>query len=145
MTNEEIIEKALAILYAQIVDGEILTSSQCVKDYCKLRIATRQHEVFACLFLTNQHHLITFEELFFGTIDGSAVYPREVVKKVLAHNAAAVIFCHNHPSGIAEPSMADKKITDRLQKACSAVDVRVLDHIVVTCGACVSFAERGLL
>lgn len=145
MTDDEIISKALSILESQLVQGDALTSSKLVKDYCKLNIASRDIEVFACLFLSNQHHIITFEELSFGTIDGSAVYPREVVKKALFHNAAALIFCHNHPSGVAEPSNADQSITRKLQEACATVDIRVLDHIVVTCGECVSFAERGLL
>jgi DNA repair protein RadC len=97
------------------------------------------------MYLDNQHRLIRYEELFFGTIDGASVHPREVVKRVLAHNAAAVIFAHNHPSGLAEPSQADQRITDRLKSALLLVDVRVLDHMVVGDQEVVSFAERGYL
>ncbi|MEZ8076857.1 DNA repair protein RadC, partial [Vibrio sp. FF112] len=103
-----------------------------------------EREVFAVMFLDNQHHLISFEELFFGTIDSASVYPREVVKAALKTNAAAVIFAHNHPSGDATPSQADKRITQRLKDALALVDIRVLDHIVIGDSA-VSFAERGLL
>lgn len=101
--------------------------------------------MFGCLFLDNKHQVLTFEELFFGTINAAAVYPREVVAKALSHNAAAVILAHNHPSGIAEPSQADCQITQRLQQALEAVDVRVLDHIVVGDREVVSLAERGLI
>jgi len=145
VTDDEIICKALTILSKRIRQVELLDSSQTVRDYCKLNIATREHEVFGCLFLNNTHHLIAFEELFFGTIDGAAVYPREVVKRALFHNASALIFCHNHPSGVTEPSRADMAITEKLIKACSTVSIRVLDHIVVTCGECTSMAERGLM
>ena len=101
--------------------------------------------VFACLFLDNRHRVIKYEELFRGTIDGASVHPREVVKRALHHNSAAVILAHNHPSGVAEPSLADEAITRRLKDALSLVDVRVLDHFVVAAGESVSFAERGLL
>jgi DNA repair protein RadC len=97
------------------------------------------------MYLDNQHRLISYEELFFGTIDGASVHPREVVKRVLKHNAAAVIFAHNHPSGVAEPSQADRRITDRLKSALLLVDVRVLDHMIVGDQEVLSFAERGLL
>jgi DNA repair protein RadC len=109
----------------------------------KLRRYTR--EVFACLYLDNQHRLIKFEELFYGTIDGASVHAREVVKSALDHNAAAVIFAHNHPSGLAEPSQADRRITDRLKSALLLVDIRVLDHMIVGDGEVISFAERGYL
>ncbi len=109
------------------------------------RLRDRQREVFAALFLDNQHRLIAFEELFQGTIDSASVYPREVVKKALALNAAAIIFAHNHPSGVAEPSQADRQITERLVQALALVDIRVLDHLVVGDGEPVSFAERGWL
>ena len=104
-----------------------------------------EHEVFACLFLDNRHRLLIREEMFHGTIDGASVYPREVVKRALQHNAAAVIFAHNHPSGVAEPSSADRDITLALQQALALVDIRVLDHLVVGRNQCVSLAERGLL
>jgi DNA repair protein RadC len=97
------------------------------------------------LYLDNRNRVITCQELFRGTIDGASVYPREVVKEALAHNAAAVILVHNHPSGVAEPSQADELITRRLKQALSLVDIRVLDHVIVGDGACESFAERGLL
>ena len=101
--------------------------------------------MFACLFLDNRHRLIRFEELFRGTIDGASVHPREVVRQALAHNAAALILAHNHPSGVAEPSGADRQITRRLVDALALVDVRVLDHLVVGRGEAFSFAEQGLL
>ena len=115
------------------------------KRYLQARMSHYQQEVFACLFLDNQHQVIELEELFFGSIDSASVYPREVVKKVLQFNAAAVIFAHNHPSGISEPSQADRLITEQLKQALSLIDVRVLDHIVVGHNQSTSFAERGLL
>ncbi|WP_419606150.1 JAB domain-containing protein, partial [Thiolapillus sp.] len=102
-------------------------------------------EVFACLFLDNRHRIIAFEELFQGTIDGASVYPREVVRRCLHHNAAAVIFSHNHPSGVAEPSHADEQITLRLREALALIDIRVLDHVIVGSDSSTSLAERGLL
>jgi DNA repair protein RadC len=115
------------------------------RDYLLCRLRGYAHEVFACLFLDNQHRVIAFEELFRGTIDGASVYPREVVKKALAANSAAVIFAHNHPSGVAEPSEADKHITQRLRQALGLIDVRVLDHFIVGEGRPFSFAEHGLI
>ncbi|MDH4275317.1 MAG: DNA repair protein RadC [Gammaproteobacteria bacterium] len=109
----------------------------CLRDY--------PYEVFACLYLDQRHRVICFEELFRGTLDGAPVYPREVVKRALAHNAGAMIFAHNHPSGVAEPSRADEAVTQRLKNALALVDIRVLDHVVIGDGQCVSFAERGLL
>lgn len=125
--------------------GEKLTSPQQTRRFLKARLRSYQQEVFACLFLDNQHRVIKFEELFQGTIDGASVYPREVVKKALAHNAAAVILAHNHPSGLAEPSQADIRITDRLKSALLLVDIRVLDHMIVGDGDVLSFAETGIL
>ena len=107
------------------------------------RLRAYPHEVFASLFLDNRHQVIEYEELFTGTIDGASVHPREVVKRALYHNAAAVIFAHNHPSGVAEPSKADRSITSRLTAALALIDVRVLDHFVIGDGEVVSFAERG--
>ncbi len=121
------------------------TEPKVVKNYLTTRLRHLPHEVFCCLFLDSQHRLIIFEELFQGTIDGASVYPREVVKKSLGHNAAAVIFAHNHPSGVSEPSQSDERITHRLIKALELVDVRVLDHFIVGEGDVVSMAERGLL
>jgi DNA repair protein RadC len=105
----------------------------------------RAYEVFCCLHLDNRHRLIAFDELFRGTIDGASVHPREVVRQALARNAAAVILAHNHPSGVAEPSQADELITHRLKEALALVDIRLLDHLIVGDGSCVSFAEKGLL
>lgn len=125
--------------------GEAFTSPQATRRFLMARLRAYHHEVFACLFLDNQHRLISFEELFSGTIDSASVYPREVVKRVLKLNAAAVIFAHNHPSGIAEPSASDRYITQRLQSALDLIDVRVLDHFVVGDGDVVSMAEIGML
>ena len=101
--------------------------------------------MFCCLHLDNRHRLIAFDELFRGTIDGASVHPREVVKQALARNAAAVILAHNHPSGVAEPSQADELITHRLKEALALVDIRLLDHVIVGDGSCLSFAEKGLI
>ncbi len=122
-----------------------LTSSQATRDYLlsELRLETR--EIFAVLFLDNQHRVLTFERLFFGTLNAAAVYPRIVVEKVLKHRAAAVILTHNHPSGVAEASLADKQITDKLIQALQLIDVRVLDHIIVAGNQCYSFAEHNQL
>lgn len=125
--------------------GAALNSPALVRDYLSSHLRHRPHEVFAALFLDNQHRLLVYEELFQGTIDGASVYPREVVKRALGHNAAALILAHNHPSGVAEPSQADRRITDRLRDALALVDIRVLDHLVVGDGEIVSFAERGWL
>ncbi len=132
-------------LEATLYRGDAFTSPATTRRYLSARLRAYQHEVFACLFLDNQNRLIQFEELFTGTIDGASVYPREVVKRVLELNAAAVIFAHNHPSGVAEPSQSDCHITRRLQSALELIDVRVLDHIVVGDGEVVSMAERGYL
>lgn len=125
--------------------GEAFTSPMLTRRFLQARLRAYHHEVFACLFLDNQNRLIRFEELFTGTIDSASVYPREVVKRVLSLNAAAVIFAHNHPSGVAEPSHSDQHITLRLQSALDLIDVRVLDHFVVGDGEVVSMAERGLI
>ncbi len=125
--------------------GEALTSAGDTRRYLSTRLRDYPYEVFACLFLDTRHRVIEFEELFRGTIDGASVHPREVLRRALAHNAAAVILAHNHPSGIAEPSRADRHITERLTDALALVDVRVLDHLVVGDGEVVSFAERGWL
>ena len=147
-SNEDaIIASALKILEKKITyctDSQSLTSPQSSKDYVKLQLARYEHEVFACLWLDNRNRVIRFNKLFRGTIDGASVYSREVVKAALKHNAAAVIFAHNHPSGVAEPSAADEQITKRLKDALALIDVRVLDHLVVG-EEVISFAERGLL
>ncbi|MEH6548625.1 MAG: DNA repair protein RadC [Pseudomonadales bacterium] len=125
--------------------AEVMDSPQATRNFFSSHLRHREHEVFSALFLDNQHAVICCEDLFTGTIDGASVYPREVVKRALALNAAAIIFAHNHPSGVAEPSQADIRITRRLQDALQLVDIRVLDHLVVGDGQPVSLAERGLL
>lgn len=123
----------------------VFSSAEQVRTYLSSQLRHSQREVFAVLFLDTQHRLIRYQELFMGTIDAAAVYPREVVKAALQFNAAAVILAHNHPSGVAEPSQADISITERIKRALDLVDVRLLDHFVVGDGSPVSLAERGLL
>lgn len=140
----------LCALTAQLLEAKFrrslkITSSEQTKQYLQSKLAMKEQEVFCILFLDNQHGLIAFEELFTGTIDAASVYPREVIKRCLHHNAAAVILTHNHPSGVPEPSASDRTITKRLQDALSLIDVRVLDHIVVGGNGTVSFSERGIL
>jgi DNA repair protein RadC len=125
--------------------GRVLSKPDETRDFLRLRLADYRNEVFGCLFLDNRHRIIAVRELFQGTIDGASVYPRVVVQQAMELNAAAVVFFHNHPSGVAEPSHADEAITRRLKDALALVDVRVLDHFVVSAGESVSFAERGLL
>ncbi|WP_456372555.1 RadC family protein [Thiolapillus sp.] len=142
---QAVLEMAHRHLGETLAKDDVLTSPDITRQYLQSRLQPYPHEVFACLFLDNRHRVIAFEELFQGTIDGASVYPREVLRRCLQHNAAAVIFAHNHPSGIAEPSKADEAITLRLKDALSLVDIRVLDHIVIGNGHSVSLAERGLL
>ena len=125
--------------------GKPLTDPAATRKYLLAKLRDMPHEVFACLYLDNRHRVIAFEELFQGTIDGASVHPREVVRAALKHNAAALIFAHNHPSGVAEPSDADRRLTSRLKDALALVDIRVLDHFVVGDGEVASFAERGWL
>lgn len=124
---------------------DIMAGADLTKDYLKAKYRDCDHEVFSCLFLDSQHQLLTVEELFTGTIDGAAVYPREVVKKCIEHGSSAVIFAHNHPSGIAEPSQADIAITGKLKAALATIEVRVLDHLIIGDPAVTSLAERGLV
>jgi DNA repair protein RadC len=132
--------------YQQLMSiGSVLSNPRATREFLRMRLRDLRHEVFCCVYLDNRNRVITFAELFRGTIDGASVHPREVVKEALAHNAAAVILAHNHPSGIAEPSQADELITRRLKEALALVDIRVLDHLVVGDDTCESFAERGLL
>lgn len=142
---QAVLEMARRHLKESLRRSNALTSPDLTRSYLSSQLRGHAHEVFACLFLDNQHRIIEFEELFRGTIDGASVYPREVVKKALAFNAAAVIFAHNHPSGIAEPSEADKHITQRLKQALNLIDIRVLDHFIVGDGDAFSFAEHGLM
>ncbi|MEF3075823.1 DNA repair protein RadC [Methylobacter sp. Wu1] len=125
--------------------GNALTSPDITRAYLSAHLRGYSYEVFACLFLDNQHRVIKLDELFRGTIDSASVYPREVAKQALHHNAAAVIFAHNHPSGISEPSQADRQITEKLKQALALFDIRVLDHFIIGDGQPYSFAEHGLL
>lgn len=125
--------------------GDALTSPEITRAYLSAQLRGYSYEVFACLFLDNQHRVLKLEELFRGTIDSASVYPREVAKAALQHNAAAVIFAHNHPSGISEPSQADRHITDKLKQALALFDIRVLDHFIIGDGLPYSFAEHGLI
>ncbi|HBF47656.1 MAG TPA: hypothetical protein DDW91_14835, partial [Shewanella frigidimarina] len=131
------------IAHENLQRGQILTNPDLTRDYLMRQLADRSYEVFALLLLDTQHRVIQFVELFRGTIDSASVYPREVVSLVLEKKAAAVIVCHNHPSGIAEPSQADRRITERIKNALATIDVSLLDHMVVGDQEIVSFAERG--
>jgi len=144
-TEEQVLDAARTILARRVRRGASIANPRATREFLRLRLATHDHEVFAILFLDNRHRLIEFVPLFRGTIDGASVHPREVVKEALSRNAASVILAHNHPSGVAEPSQADEMITHRLRDALALIDVRVLDHFVVTGDEIVSFAERGLL
>ncbi|MDT3607139.1 RadC family protein [Cronobacter dublinensis] len=140
------IRRALNLLERQLREpSAAFTSSSAVRDWVRLQLAKEEREVFIALFLDNQHRLIARETLFSGTINRTEVHPREVVKSALGHNAAAVIVAHCHPSGLAEPSQADRQITERLRKVLDLVDIRLLDHLVVGGMDIVSFAERGWL
>lgn len=144
-TADQILKAARKIADMKIRRGAPFSAPDVVKEYLGAKLAGLEHEVFAVLFLDNQHRLIEYVEMFRGTIDGASVYPREVVKEALRHNAAAVIFAHNHPSGHPRPSDADKALTVRLKQALELVDVRTLDHFIVAGLERVSFAELGLL
>lgn len=140
------IREALTLLERQLREpGASFTSSSSVRDWLRLQLTLEEREEFTVLFLDNQHRLIAHETLFRGTINSMTVYPREVVKAGLKHNAAAVVLSHNHPSGYAEPSSADRQMTTRLQQALELVDIRLLDHLVVGGMEIVSFSERGWL
>ena len=138
-------ELARRTLAEELSRGDALSSPRAVRDFLRLTLSGREHEVFMALFLDAQHRVIASEELFRGTLTQTSVYPREVVKRAMHHNAAAIIFAHNHPSGVAEPSRADELLTHSLRQALALIDVRVLDHFIVTAGTVASFAERGLL
>lgn len=142
---QAVLELARRHLAEQLHREVELDSSTHVKDYLSAQLSLSEHEVFAVLFLDSQHRLIAFEKLFHGSISSASVHPREVVKRALYFNAAAVILAHNHPSGVAEPSESDKVITTKLAAALGLMDIRVLDHIVVGRGTTVSLAERGLM
>ena len=144
--EQAIIDSALEILKARLFnDGPIFNSPQNTKNYLTLKFAALEHEVFGCLFLTAQHQLIVDEVMFTGTLTQTSVYPREVVKRALHHNAAAVMLFHNHPSGVPEPSQSDQLLTDAIKQALALVDVRVLDHFIVAGTKVLSFVERGMI
>ncbi len=142
---QAVLEIGRRYLEAGLKRGELLSSPEQTRRYLTTRLRHHPYEVFAVLFLDSRHRIITYEELFRGTIDGASVHPREVVKRALAHNAAALIFAHNHPSGVAEPSQADRTITHRLKEALALVEIRVLDHIIIGDQVAYSFAEQGLM
>ncbi len=142
---QAVLEMSQRALKEKLQRGNALNSPRAVRDYLQLLLSGRQQEVFLVLFLDTQHRVIAAEELFHGTLSQTSVYPREVVKRALAHNAAAVILAHNHPSGVAEASQADQMLTTALKQSLALVDVRVLDHFVVAVGQTMSFAEKGLL
>ncbi len=143
---QAVLEMSRRALQEEMQAGDALSSPRAVRDYLQLLLRARQQEVFIAIFLDAQHRVISTEELFQGSLTQTSVFPREVVKRALHHNAAAVIFAHNHPSGVAEPSDADRLLTGALAQSLQLVDVRVLDHFIVAGGAgCLSLAERGLL
>ncbi|MDR6575957.1 DNA repair protein RadC [Pseudomonas extremaustralis] len=144
--ENQVIDEALHILDRRLfTHGLILSSPDTVTAYLKLHLAPQEHEVFGVIFLDAQHRVLAFEVLFHGSIDGASVYPRQVVKRSLAHNAAAAIFAHNHPSGCTEPSQADRVLTARLKEALSLIEVRVLDHFIVGEGRPLSLAKYSWL
>ena len=142
---DEVLSAAQRLLLQKLHDGPLLTSPDAVRDFLRVKLGKLEHEVFAVLMLDAQHRLIEYVELFRGTVAQTSVYPREVVKEALARNAAALIFAHNHPSGLAEPSRADELLTQTLKSALALVDVRVLDHFIVAGSGILSFSERGLV
>ena len=142
---QAVLEMARRALEEKIKLTDALNSPQAVRDYLRLTLARLPHEVFVAVFLTAQNRVIVVEELFRGTLTQTSVYPREIVKRALAHNAASVILAHNHPSGEASPSAADRTLTKALAEALALIDVRVLDHFIVAPGASMSFAEQGML
>lgn len=144
--ENRVIDEALHILDRRLFTrGPELASPDAVASFLKLQLAQQEHEVFGVIFLDAKHRVLAFEILFQGSIDGASVYPRQVVKRSMVHNAAGAIFCHNHPSGCTEPSQADRVLTTRLKEALALIEVRVLDHFIVGKGRPLSFAEYGWL
>ena len=139
------VEMSRRYLRECLEQGNVLSNPDDTRNFLMSELGGRNYEVFACLFLDNKHRVIKFEELFYGTIDGASVYPREIVKRALLYNAAALILAHNHPSGIATPSEADISVTSKLKDALKLIDIRILDHFVIGDGYCTSLAERGFL
>ena len=144
MSEHQILERAAKIIESKLIQLDAFSDAKSSKEYLTFKLAQYEREVFAVMILNSQHKLIKYQEIFFGTIDSATIHPREVVKAVLTVNGSAVILAHNHPSGHAEPSQADIKITKRLSEALDLIDVNVLDHIIVG-GEPVSLAERGLI
>ena len=142
---QAVLEMARRHMAERLRRDDALESPQAVREYLKAMLRHEEHEVFGCLFLDSRHRVLAFEALFRGTVDSASVYPRQVVKRALAHNAAALILCHNHPSGNPEPSQSDRVLTRRLKEALGLVDVRVLDHIIVGDGDPLSMMEYGWL
>ncbi len=142
---QAVLEMGRRHLHEGLTRGEALTSPAATRRYLVAQLRHQPQEVFACIFLDSRHRVVRFEELFRGTIDGASVHPREIVRRALEQNAAAVIAAHNHPSGVAEPSAADEALTHRLREALLLIDVRLLDHFVIGDGEPVSLAERGVL
>lgn len=140
---QAVLEMGRRHLAERLRHDSALESPQAVRDYLKSLLRHEHHEVFGCLFMDSKHRMLAFEVLFRGSIDSASVYPRQVVKRALAHNAAAVIFCHNHPSGVPEPSEADRTLTQRLTEALDLIEVRVLDHFIVGDGEPLSMVEHG--
>ena len=143
MDDEAILQAAEEILRKRFMRHGYMADPAVCRQYLKSHCAHLEHEVFGCIFLDNRHHVLAIEDMFHGTIDGAEVHPREVMKRALHHNAAAIIMYHNHPSGNPEPSAADRAVTTRLKQALSFVDVRVIDHVLVAGTTAVSLAARG--
>ena len=141
---QAVVEMSRRYLQEKLQRGDALNNVSDVKNYLQMQLQHYPFEVFSCIFLDNKHRVIAYEELFRGTIDSASVHPREIVRKVLQHNAAALVLAHNHPSGVAEPSQSDIAITSKLKQALNLIDVRVLDHFIIGDDV-ISFAERGLL
>ncbi len=145
VSEDEVIARAINILYGRLRTTTVIDSPDVLRKYLLLKNAQLEREQFDVVFLDSQHRVIAHEVMFTGTLTQTSVYPREVVKAALLHNAAAVVFSHNHPSGVSEPSRADEHLTQTLKAALALIDVRVLDHIITSVGGTTSFAERGLL
>ncbi|WP_020561580.1 RadC family protein [Methylosarcina fibrata] len=145
VTPDEILSMARQLIQQRFARGQAITSPNDTREFLMLELALLEHEVFYCIYLDNQHKILASEACFQGTVDGASVYPREIVKRALALNASAVILAHNHTSGLAEPSQADRQITEKLKAALALIEVRVLDHFVIGGTESFSFAERGWL
>jgi len=142
---QAVLEMSRRALKEQMASGDALNSPQAVRSFLQLLLRSRQQEVFVVIFLDAQHRVLASEEMFHGTLTQTSVYPREIIKRALFHNAAAVIFAHNHPSGVSEPSQSDQLLTNALKQSLALIDIRVLDHFIVAASECLSFAETGRL